>query len=318
MNEDEVNQPSDEQDVIGSSNDDRVARLNAIADQTDAGRADEFANVNDDGSTEPYTVASDQAETDDTTSSDEEQSATGDEDSTSTSTEPKRYRIKVNGKELELSESELIARAQKIEAADDYLRQAAEARRKLEQLAQPETDSRELQRRQDEEDRALVRAIQAGSEDEAASALRKLREQVSARPSLNPDDVSRTVDERLEFNKAIEKFRTEYSDIENDPYLRKLALDRDAELLQAGDRRSYWERYDEIGKSLRSWKTGLVSKEQSSLKEKETRKAAAPKVPSTASAKTKPPVQADDEDESPSAVIAAMSKTRGGPQWMRN
>ena len=309
-NQDQTTESTSEE-AIGSGNDARLALLSTIADQTDADRAEELANVNDDGSTEPFAAPAPESEPV------AEQTAAPSEEEEGAPAE-KRYRIKVNGKELELSESELIARAQKIEAADDYLRQAAEARRKLEQLAQPETDSRELQRRQDEEDRALVRAIQAGSEDEAASALRKLREQVSARPSLNPDDVSRTVDERLEFNKAIEKFRTEYSDIENDPYLRKLALDRDAELLQAGDRRSYWERYDEIGKSLRSWKTGLVSKEQSSLKEKETRKAAAPKVPSTASAKTKPPVQADDEDESPSAVIAAMSKTRGGPQWMRN
>lgn len=309
-NQDQTTESTSEE-AIGSGNDTRLALLSTIADQTDADRAEELANVNDDGSTEPFAAPQQRAAEEPAADEPPAEEAVG-------SPEEKRYRIKVNGKELELSESELIARAQKIEAADEYLRQASEARRKLEQLAQPEMDPKEIQRRQDDEDRALIRAIQAGSEDEATSALRKLREQVSARPSLNPDDVSRTVDERLEFNKAIEKFRTEYSDIETDPYLRKLALDRDAELLQAGDRRSYWERYDEIGKSLRSWKTGLVSKEQSSLKEKETRKASAPKVPSTASAKTRPPVQADDEDESPSAVIAAMSKTRGGPQWMRN
>src|SRR3974390_334565 len=34
---------------------------------------------------------------------------------------PKTYRLKVNGRELEVSEEELIARAQKVEAADQYL-----------------------------------------------------------------------------------------------------------------------------------------------------------------------------------------------------
>jgi hypothetical protein len=319
MNEDEVNQSNDEQGVIGSSNDDRVARLNAIADQTDAGRADEFANVNDDGSTEPYTVAAEQAETDDTTVSDEQ--STGDEAATSTSAEPKRYRIKVNGKELELTEAELIERAQKIEAADDYLRQAAEARRKLEQIARPEVDEAEIRRRQDEEDRALVRAIQVGTEEEATVALRKLREQTSARPSLSRDDVSRTIDERLAFNQAIEKFSSEYTDVWSDPILKKIALDRDAQLLKDGDQRAYWERYSSIGEEIRNWKQSLAPapKQETVIEDKVARKASAPKVPAPASAKAKPAkVEEDDVDDSPASVIASMAQRRGGPQWMRS
>ena len=34
--------------------------------------------------------------------------------------------LKVNGRELELTTDELIARAQKVEAADDYIKQAAQ------------------------------------------------------------------------------------------------------------------------------------------------------------------------------------------------
>lgn len=308
MNEDQdQSAESTSEEAIGSGNDARLALLSSIADQTDAGRAEELANVNDDGSTEPFVAP--------TLEQEQEQQAAEEQPADDTSaSEEKRYRIKVNGRELELTESELIARAQKIEAADDYLRQAAEAKRRA-AAGQP-TESPAAN--QPVDDLSLIRAIKSGSEEEAAAALQQLRQQARLPQQPPQDDVSRIVDERLEFNKAIEKFRTEYSDIENDPYLRKLALDRDAELLQAGDRRPYWERYDEIGKSLRSWKDGLVSKEQATVKEKEARKAAAPKVPSTASAKTRPPVQADDEDESPSAVIAAMSKNRGGPQWMRN
>lgn len=311
--------PEQASETVGTGNDERLALLSAIADQADAAREEDLANVNDDGSTEPYKVER-------TAEPEAEAEAPAAEPAPAPEPEPeaKKYRLKVNGRELELTEQELIERAQKIEAADEYLRQAAEAKRRAAEVpalpAGPTPE--ELQRLQDEEDRALVRAIQMGTEEEAAAALRKLRTQANAeRPSFTQDDVSRVIDERLEFNRAIEKFRTEYTDIETDPFLKKLALDRDAELLAQGDRRTYWERYDEIGREIRSWKERLVPAarpDQPTFQEKEQRKAAAPKAPVVASAKTKPPAPADDEDETPSAVIASMAKSRGGPQWMRS
>lgn len=321
---DETDQQAGEESGVGTGNDDRIARLNAIADQTDADRAEEFANVNDDGSTEPYVVAAtEQQDAESVLANTEEQSASVSDDEGSPSTEAKRYRIKVNGKELELTEAQLIERAQKIEAADEYLRQAAEARRKLEQIAKPEVDEVELRRRQDEEDRALVRAIQVGTEEEAAAALRKLREQTSARPSLSRDDVSRTIDERLAFNQAIEKFSSEYSDVWSDPILKKIALDRDAQLLKDGDQRAYWERYSSIGEEIRTWKQSIApaaKQPEPTMADKVERKASAPKVPTaTASVKSKPvKVEEDDVDDTPTSVIAQMAARRGGPQWMRS
>ena len=233
----------------------------------------------------------------------------------------KKYRLKVNGRELELTEEELIARAQKIEAADEYLRQAAEAKRRLEQPSA--ADPKVIQRHQDDEDLALVRAIQVGTEQEAVAALRKLREQSSsARPSLSRDDVSRTIDERLAFNTAIDRFSTEFNDVWTDPILKKLAFDRDAQLLKEGDTRSYWDRYEQIGGEIRSWRQSLTpaAKQDASMAERQERKAAAPKVPTaTASVKSKPAkAEEDDTDDSPSSVIAAMAQRRGGPQWMRS
>lgn len=322
MNDETDQQP---ESGIGTGNDERIARLNAIADQTDSDRAEEFANVNDDGSTEPFVVEA-------SAPADEEQAdeqpaaeAEAPEPETEAAAAERKYRIKVNGKELELTEAQLIERAQKIEAADEYLRQAAEAKRKVEQppaAAVPAVDPNELQRRQDDEDRALVRAIQVGTEEEAAAALRKLREQISARPSLNRDDVSRTIDERLAFNNAIERFSTEYQDVWNDPILKKIALDRDAQLLKEGDRRPYWDRYAQVGEEIRTWRQTLApaAKPETAMADKVERKAAAPKVPAAvASAKAKPArVEEDDVDDSPAAVIAAMAQRRGGPQWMRS
>lgn len=320
--------PEDQQatEALGSGNDERIARLNAIADAADVGRADEFANVNDDGSTEPFVVQQAEAGSEEDVGdadSDEQPPPAADAEQP---VAERKYRIKVNGKELELTEAQLIERAQKIEAADEYLRQAAEAKRKVEQppvATAPAVDENEIRRRQDEEDRALVRAIQVGTEEEAAAALRKLREQASARPSLSRDDVSRTIDERLAFNNAIERFSSEYNDVWNDPILKKIALDRDAQLLQEGDRRTYWDRYAQIGEEIRNWRQTLAPtpKPEATMAEKTERKAAAPKVPAAvASAKAKPAKVADDDDvdDSPTAVIAAMAQRRGGPQWMRS
>lgn len=310
---------TDGEEAVGSGNDDRIARLNAIADQTDTARADEFANVNDDGTTEPFTV--DAQQSDDSEESSHE-STQPDEEVSSDST-VKKYKLKVNGRELELTEEELIARAQKIEAADEYLRQAAEARKRATPVQEPVVDPTVLQRHRDDEDLALVRAIQVGTEQEAVAALRKLREQSSsARPSLSRDDVSRTIDERLAFNTAIERFSTEFEDVWSDPVLKKLAFDRDAQLLKEGDVRTYWDRYSQIGSEIRSWRQSLspAAKQEASMTERQERKAAAPKVPNvTASVKSKPVKAEEDEtDDSPSHVIAAMAQRRGGPQWMRS
>lgn len=300
-------------EAVGTGNDERIARLNAIADSADADRAEELANINDDGTTEPFVVDAAPAET--PAEEEETPSSSADEEL------EKKYRIKVNGKEIELTEAELIARASKIEAADEYLRRAAEANRRVQEPAAPVADPNVLQRQRDDEDLALVRAIQVGTEQEALAALRKLREQAGARPSLSRDDVSRTIDERLAFNTAIDRFSTEYNDVWSDPILKKIAFDKDAQLLQQGDTRPYWERYQEIGNEVRSWKESLApaKKAEVTMTDKEARKASAPKVPAPASAKSKPAkVEEDDIDDNPSAVISAMAQRRGGPQWMRS
>ena len=300
-------------ETVGTGNDARVAMLERINDELDGVRGEELANVNDDGSTEPFQASPPTSEDESPTG---EPATPAEEPAV---TEPRKFTIKVNGKELQLTEEELIARAQKVESADEYLRAAKQPAPTAPEPVVPKPSREELQRLQDEEDRALVRAIQMGTEDEATAALRKIREQSSTR--LSPDDVSRTVDERLAFKSAIEKFNTDYKDIVSDPYLHKLARDRDSELLAAGDSRPYGERYEEIGKGIRDWVTKFkvdVQPAASDLKAKEVKKAAAPKVPTSASAKRAAPVADDDNDESPSDVIQAMREKRGGPQWMRN
>lgn len=325
--------------VVGTGNDARIALLESINDLNDAQNAAELADVNDDGTTTPFKVATDEANSDDPeaeaarlAAETETARLTAEEAAVDAqnSSAPKKFKIKVNGKELELTQDELITRAQKVESADEYLAEAAAARRATEPKKEVPTGSTpaELaaQQLKDEEDRAIVRAIQVGSEEEALLAVRKLSAR-QASLSLTQDGMSRAIDERLAFNEAMTKFRTDFSDITGDPLLNQLAMTRDSELLQAGDNRAYTERYTQIGGELRAWKESLAptpvvkpasAEPNSDMSNREAKKAAAPK-PLPAATKKVTPVQAEEDDgeEDASSVISAIAKARGGPQWMK-
>jgi hypothetical protein len=308
-------------EVVGTGNDKRLAFMDQIADANDESRADELANVNDDDTTEPFKV--EKAKTEEETI---EEELPLDNPNPTEKPETRKYKIKVNGKELELSEEELIARAQKVESADEYLRTAKQQAAPKPTPEAPKGPSAEEAQRQEAEELLLAaRAIQMGSEEEAVAALRKVVQKASsARPSFTPDDVSRTIDERLAFNTAINDFSEKYEDIWTDPTLKSLAFQRDAQLLKEGDARPYAERYAAVGEEIRTWKASLIAsaapkaEEKTEEQTKLERKASAPKAPVAASAKAKPAPQEEEVDDSPSAVIANMAKTRGGPQWMRN
>ena len=305
------------EEVVGTGNDARVALLESINDRNDVERADELALVNDDDTTEPFVAPStDPEEEEPPAQADSE----GGEVDVATPPAPQPLpKIKVNGEEIELT-PDLIAKAQKIASADKYLADAKHPPApEVPPKAQPSPE--DVEREQVERDRRLVRAIQVGSEEEAIAALREVRE--SARPSMTLDDVGRIADERLSFKSALSWFNEEYSDLANDPQMKAIVEDRDEALVKAGDKRSYKERFDAVGKEVRAWRDGLVAKYApkpapvQELKDKEARKAAAPRVPPVASSTAKPPPEPDDKEESPSAVINAMAKARGGPQWMR-
>jgi len=318
---------TDEGDTIGTGNDARLKMFAQINDQNDQMLAQngDLADVNDDGTTTAFKPVENL--TDDEIAARELQRAQDEANGTGADTTPPpeepKHKIKVNGRELELTTAELLERAQKVEAADEYLKEAARLKREAEQR-QTTQDTQQQPSREDvaadhlEERRALVRAIQMGTEEEAMAAIEKL--QARTTPSVNADDISRAVDERITFNDAVTKFQTEFKDLVNDPTLLNVVLSRDKELLAQGDKRSYWERYQEIGKDVRTWRDSLIKAAQPETKpepDKATRKAAAPAVPAGASIKA--PQTADDEEreESPSEVIAAMAKARGGPQWLR-
>ena len=275
---------SDNDTGQGTLNTDRLKRFNAIADSADEIRGQEF---NEEITDRP--VEDDREEDDGET--------------VQAVAEPRRVKIKVNGKELSLTEDELIQRAQKVESADEYLRSASEAVKNATKLALSAQDE---PTRVDEDDLALARAIQMGSEDEAVQAIRKIK----SRPSeVTPDAVARVVDERLSFQRAAEWFNGEYKELLADPLLKKLVLDRDTELAQLEPNTPYTDRLKRVGDEIRTWSQKMSGGSVPSKIDKAARKASVAAVPSAAGRQSS---GSDEEsDDSPESVIAAMAKSRG-------
>ena len=319
-------------DAIGSGNDARLAMMAAINDANDGAHAEDYADINDDGTTAPFVPeingeGYDVLAREDTPPADDEDLPKKDEPKP----EPQMITRKVNGKELTMSLEDWLVRASKVEAADEYLQDAAAAKRaalsaepqqpRIEEPPKPDPQALAAQNRA--ERLRIVRAIQMGTEDEAEAAIAELQT-LSARPTITMDDVSRVTDDRLRFNTAIKEFNTEYKDLVSDPVLHRMVLEKDAALISRGDARPYAERYAEVGNEVRAWKDGLIKANLpppapvADLDARRNLKAAAPKIPTAANVKAIPAKQETEEDDSPASVIASMAKARGGPQWARS
>ena len=323
-------------EAIGTGNDARVALLNSIGDSYDQIRGEDLADVNDDGTTSEFVVQrADGGQEDlDPQPADPAPVDPAPADPVSADTVQMITR-KVNGKMVTKSLEEWLVDASKVNAADEYLQDAARLRKEALKVADPEQPAppqrasqpspEELAAQRREALRKQARAIQMGTEEEAIAALEEVQN-LSRTPTLTVEEVSRVADERLKFTKAVDWFNETYSDIVSNPELHRMVLQQDAELIRNGDKRPYRERYEEVGNSVRQWRDNLIKsvaptpspeeQQQDELAARRTAKAAAPKPPVSANRAAKPAVEDDGEDD-PSAVIAAMAKARGGPQWMQ-
>jgi hypothetical protein len=327
--------------VVGTQNEERLAFMQRINDQLDAGeRGKELNAVNDDDTVSEFSpedldtpvVAKEEQQEEETDYSTPDITGAIDQEAVVAAPiePPTKYKIKVNGTEKEVTLDELIATAQKIDSADEYLRRAKEAVQQPEIKAPPAPSKEDVRAAQVAEAKRIAQAIQMGNEEEAVQAVLALR---NTGPS--PDDLIRTVDERLTFQQAIARFRNEYKDVAEDPLLNKLAMERDNELIKQGDTRPYWERYDDIGKQIRGWVTTVASRANTNAKAptaaptptaattptpipiraaKQALKAAAEQPPRSAAGKMAPPEE--EPEKSPSQIIEEMRQARGGPQWL--
>ena len=322
--EGESDNQSEGASAVGTGNAERLAFMQRINDANDETRAGELQLVNDDETLESFTVrGADGRETALTDTSTPDPVAAAEierlaAESGQQSPEPQVQTItrKINGRDVTRTLDQWLAVASKVEAADQYLSEAARLRQEQNQRTQASQEDPVTVATVEEDDLAYARAIQMGTEEEAAAAVRALRHQ---RPSLTKDDVARTIDERLTFNEAIQQYRKDFNDIVSDPVLNQLALETDRKLLAAGDKRPYLERYADIGNTLRTWANGLAAKRNPPPAPvpatKLDRKAAATPVPKAAASKAASTVEVE-EDESVADIIAGIAASRGGPQWM--
>jgi len=284
-------------DVVATENDSMLARRNEIADNLDNLRGSDLqdtdgvsvmprpAQEEDEGATEP-----------------------GEEEPTerveAAKAEPAKHKIKVNGREMELTWDEILERAQKVESADQYLQLASESVRNAGKLASPPKEDEP--EKVEEDDLALARALQMGSEEDAAKAIRRLR----AKPSeVTPDVLPRLVDERLKFLKAVESFQAEYKDYLEIPSLNKRAQEIDAQLAEREPSLPYDQRLKRVGEAVRKEALSVVQKFASPKTDKAARKASVAPVPSAAGRQA--PMGDDEGEESTEKTIAEMAKSRG-------
>lgn len=331
-------------EVEGTGNDARVARLNAIGNAIDVERADQLADVVDidKGLTEQF-VAEDlteeqvaaresaaQARSHDSKTAGEltrmETEANGEGDEQPVVAAPTKHKVKLGGREVEMTTEELIARAAQVEDANTYL---AEAQRIRDEAArapvdehQPDAEASAQARK--ERLRERVRAIQMGSEDEAVEALDAMeRERGEATPQLDARTLSKAVDERMAFNEAKVWVQDEYKDLFGDDRLRGMFLAEESRLVHAGDRRSFKERYKAVGDDLRGWVTkfqpaGAPADAPADLNSRREAKRQASRGAPPAQAAQRAALDEDDnQPESTSAVIQKMAEVRGGSQRTR-
>ena len=214
--------------------------------------------------------------------------------------EPAKVKIKVNGREIELTQEELIARAQKVESADRYLEDAKKSFKVATEAppshvdVEPKDDPASV-----DEARALARALQMGDEEEATKAVLRLR----ARPSeVTPDVVASTVDNRIALRRQVETVEAEHKDLLSHKALGPIFRQKLAELGRASPETPLSDGYQQVAESIRA-DFGAMLKPASTKLE---RKAAAPQVPAAGSRQSVPP---DEDAEVPvSETIRRMAE----------
>lgn len=223
-------------------------------------------------------------------------------------------KIKVDGREMEVPESKIMEEGrralQKETAADKRLQEATEllrqAKEQFGQMGRPSEpkQTRDLSKMDDLE---LARRIQMGTEDEAAEAVRIMRD----RDTVSPDNVASMVESRVLAKLKFEEVRSEFADVLEDPYLSQLAVMEDQRMIADGDTRLPHERLPDIAKKLREWRgpktTGKVV--VGDLEQRRSAKAAAASIP--AAHGRKPSAQSEQKPQTREQIIEEMRKARG-------
>lgn len=219
--------------------------------------------------------------------------------------------VKVDGQERQVSKAMIleagIKTVQKESAADRRLEEATRLLREAQEASKPKT-----QPLPDMDEVELAQRIRMGNDQEAAEAMRVLkgRSQDAATPEQIAAAVESRVMDQMTARAALQKVQSDYPEIFSNPTLTQVASMYDAQMLNAGDSRSYSERFTEIGERIR--KDFQIAKggkpEVATMPNKQERKATITNLPS-ASVRQAAPEQ--PKPRTTAQIIDDMRKARG-------
>jgi hypothetical protein len=301
MTDEEAKREQEAKAANDQRNNERLERLNAIANQNDENG--EFDDIEDEA-WDDQTPAADvpDAEPEEVT----EARSHGVDDVRETNGET-YYRIIVNGQERWLTLQQLRDTSSKITAADEYLRNAKQAMQNVGvALSTDEPQSRESGVRD-----MLTRALMGEQE-----AIDELARRLERTPSQT--DVLRSVDERIDgrltFRQAVDWFETEYADTLRVEPVRARAVQVDAELAAQNPEMDFKARLKIVGDDARTYlqqlrsQLGVVAPD-SGRSQKEARKASVRSLPVAGGRQSDGGEEGDDETYE--STISKMAQSRG-------
>lgn len=248
---------------------------------------------------------------------------------------PRKLRVKVDGEELELLESDVIKGFQKDATASRRLEQAAAESKRLqdewdrlnaeraafEQTRKPAAVDEGSQATPLEGDagvdvKAIYEALVSGDEDEAVKALKTITQ---GRPTeaIPPEKIAARVRQQIAWEDAQSAFAKDYSDIQTDPLLRQIASNTLAETLKTST--TYEQAFREAGDRTRAWLRGVGGSAQAGggnalpdpdLAEKQLRKE---RIDNPTAVNARAGGKPKEQAETPQDVIAEMRRARGLP-----
>jgi hypothetical protein len=305
MTDEEAKREQEAKAANDQRNNERLERLNAIANQNDENG--EFDDIEDEAWDDQTPAANvPDAEPEEVT----EARSHGADDVRETNGET-YYRIIVNGQERWLTLQQLRDTSSKITAADEYLRNAKQAMQNV--GVAPSTD--EPQSRESGVRDMLTRALMGEQE-----AIDELARRLERTPSQT--DVLRSVDERIDgrltFRQAVDWFETEYADTLKIEPVRARAVQVDAELAAQNPEMDFKARLKMVGDDARNYlqqlrsQIGVVAPD-SGRSQKEARKASVRSLPVAGGRQSDGGEEGDDETYETTISKMAQSRGQGRP-----
>ena len=208
----------------------------------------------------------------------------------------------VDGKKIQVPLSKILDAGvrtfQKETAADMRLAAAAElerqARERMNQLQPP--PQKDAAPEVNDDDAALAKAIQFGSEEEAKAAIARLRNTSRANTQQElrqfvQGSLASDIPQHLEFYEATRWVKDEYKQLFSDPDMAQVFMNKEVAARRSGDQRPFKELYKDIADDLsdKFHLKGTTEELKAQSQDRIIRKAQAPKIAQSAAGRTSAP-----------------------------